>query len=274
MEAPENLDELLAAFNGTDEAAKAAAKTELEVYYSRTKGKLRECVSLITAGGHSRQEAIGEYTNTDPLQHKYLMCDLWVSDVATTLRGKFNVATWLNRKGGINYNGEYIGRGDSASYSPPVENDGSIIQVRPIEAKQMVQRDEDGFITKVTGALAPVAVQAAGNDIRFIALAYVDAVESATATVTFKAGSEEKTFTFDAVSLLDGLTAVEGTDIAEYDATDFYAKKFMAVTIKNIPADTEYVVTWSFEYVTADGATVTSETATGLLNADGSFELY
>lgn len=272
MAAPENYDELVEALNGSDEEAAAAAKAELDPYYNRSKGKLANCISLIMAAGTNRQAATGEYTEISPTG--YLTCDLYASDIATTLRGDFNVATWLNRYGGMNYNGEHIGRGKDAIPAPPVENDGSIVQVRPIEARQMVQFDDDGYITRVTGALGLIGVQAEGDDIRFIASAYVDSVASATATVTFTDGEfNAKTFTFDAVSLLDGLTAVEGTDIAEYDAADFYAKKLMAVTIKNIPADTEYAVEWSFEYVTEDGITVTSETATGVLKADGSFEL-
>ena len=235
--------------------------------------EVAKCVGLIAHGGHVRQKTTGDYVATDA--DGYLESYLNVSDVATTLRGDFNLFSWLNRKGGIYYNGEDIARGDKAAYAPPVENDGSIVQVRPIEAKQMVQLDADGFVTRVTGALGLIGVQAAGDDVRFIASAYIDSVASATATVTFTdAEYNEKTFTFDAVSLLDGLTAVEGTDIAEYDADDFYAKKLMAVTIKNIPADTEYSVSWSFEYTTEDGVTVKSETASGILLADGSFELY
>ena len=252
--APEGIEE-------ADDATKKAYSAEVA-----------KCVGLIAHGGHCRQKATDDYT-TDAADG-YLDCYLNVSDVATTLRGDFNLFSWLNRKGGIYYNGEDIGRGDKAAYAPPVEND-AVIQVRPIEAKQMVQLGEDGFVTRVTGALGLIGVQAEGDDIRFIASAYVDSVASATATVTFTdAEFNEKTFTFDAVTLLDGLTAVEGTDIAEYDAADFYAKKLMAVTIKNIPADTEYFVSWSFEYVTEDGNTVTSETATGVLSVDGSFELY
>ena len=273
-EAPENLDELLEAFTGEDAAAAAAAKAELEIYSSRKTGAVMKCVGLLANAATIRQKTAGDYVGGNALGEAYMTSDLNATNIATTLRGDFNLFCWLNRKGSINYNGEYIGRGDDYAYAPPVENtDGAIVQVRPNEAKQMVQLDENGFVTRVTGALGLIGVQAAGDDIRFVASAYVDSVVSATATVTFTdADFNEKTFTFDSVSLLDGLTAVEGTEIAEYDAEDFYAKKFMAVTIKNIPADTEYTVTWSFEYTTEDGATVTSEIATGTLYADGSFE--
>ena len=232
--------------------------------------EVKKCIGLISSGAHVRQKSTGDYVGGDDA---YLEAYLTVSDVATTLRGEFNLFSWLNRKGGIYYNGEDIGRGDKAAYAPPVEND-TVVQVRPIEAAQMVQLDANGFVKKVTGALAPVAVQATEGAIRFIALAYVDEVAVATATVTFvDEEGNEKTFTFDSVSLLDGLTAVEGTDIEEFAANDFYAKKLMAVTIKGIPADTKFNVSWSFAYETLDGFALQSETATGVLNADGSFKM-
>ena len=268
VEAPANLDALLEGLAAGD----AAAKATLEAYSSRKTGAVMKCVGLIANAGTIRQKTTGDYIGGED---KYLEAYVNVSDVATTLRGDFNLFCWLNRKGGITYNGTDIGRGDDVAYAPPVENtDGAIVQVRPNEAKQMVQLDENGFVSKVTGALAPVAVQAAGDDVRFIALAYVDNIATATATVTFVDNNTfaEKTFTFETVSVYDALTAVEGTDIAEYDATDFFAKKLMAVTIKGIPADAEYTVAWSFAYTTTEGTVVTSETATGIY-ADGALTL-
>ncbi len=135
---PENLDELLAAFNGDDAAAAAAAKAELEAYSGRTNGAVGKCAGLIAHGGHVRQPATGKYTNT---YENFLMCNLNVSDVITTIQGDYHLISWLNRKGGINYNGEYIGRGDSASYAPPLMNDGSVTSV----AKVYALMDSDGF---------------------------------------------------------------------------------------------------------------------------------
>lgn len=280
--APENYEELLEAFyyednpDDPDNAAKLAAKEAATVVIKQYSGydpasDLRKTFAVVVHGIHVRQGATGEYMAGDD---GYLPTYVNASDIVTTLRGEFNVISWLNRKGGAYYNGEFVHRGDKNPDAPAVENtDGAIAQVRPSEVKKMVVLDEEGFLTKVTGALAPVAVQAEGDAIRFIGLAYVDEIASATATVVFKDadGAEVKSFTFDSVALLDGLTAVEGTEIAEYDAQDFYAKKFLAVTIKNIPA-ADYTVEWSFEYTTLGGAVVKSETAAAAFNADGSFE--
>ena len=258
VEAPENLDELLEAFAAGD----AAAKAELEAYSSRKTGKVRQCVGLIANAPTIRQGTTGDYiAGEDGFLEAYVNA----SNITTSLNGDFNLFCWLNRKGSIIYNGEDISRGDDSTYAPPVENtDGAILQVRPNEAKQMVQFDEDGFVINVASAINLAAPQVAGDDVRFVALAYVDEVASATATVTFKAAGEVvKTFTFDSVSLLDGLTAVEGTEIAEYDAEDFFATKFMAVTIKGIPAG-EYDVEWSFEYTTLGGAVIEAADATSL----------
>lgn len=237
--APEGIEE-------ADDATKKAYSAEVA-----------KCVGLISHGGHVRQKTTGDHVGG---ADGYLDAYVTASDIATTIRGEFNLFSWLNRKGGIYYNGEDIGRGDKAAYAPPVVDD-SVAQVRPIEAAQMVQFDEEGFVVNVTGAIAPAVVQTAGDDVRFIAFAYVDAVESASATIAFKDadGNEVKTFTVD-VELLDGLTAVAGTDIAAYEAEDFYAKKFMAVTITGVPAG-DYLVEWTFSYVTVGGVTV-SDTAT------------
>jgi len=238
VEAPEGIAD-------ADDAAKKAYSAEVA-----------KCVGLIAHGGHVRQKTTGDHVGG---ADGYLDAYVTASDIATTIRGEFNLFSWLNRKGGIHYNGVDIGRGDKAAYAPPVVDD-SVAQVRPIEAAQMVQFDEDGFVTDVTGAIALVGGQAVGDDVRFIALAYVDEVASASATIVFKdaEGNEVKSFTID-VELLDGLTAVAGTEISAYEAEDFYAKKFMAATITGVPA-ADYLVEWTFSYVTVGGVTV-SDTA-------------
>ncbi len=235
-------------------------------------------VGLIAYAGHTRlKAAVAGFTATDdcdpkfkPGADKYYECYLYVEDVVTTVQEE-NVAAvvHLNRKGGIHYNDVDIACGDKGKNIPHV--DAGIVKVLPVEAKQMVVLDENGYIDMVVGAVAaPVqtvqvsAVAGGKANLRIVGFAAFDAADAVGAAVMIG----DKMFAFDNVALLDEVNAANG--VAAYTTKDFGAKKLMAITITNVPVGTETTVAWAFTYQIGDRV-VTGDVTMGTLAADGTF---
>ena len=233
-------------------------------------------VGLISYAGHTR----ANYANVagwETMDAKYQLGEdgfyevyLHVEDIVTTFQDDIYSVVRLNRKGGIHYNDTDIGFGDKGANTG--FTDEAILKVRPAVARQMVQYDENGFIETVFSTLGnassvQVSEVADGKvDMRFIALAYADQIGDASATIVvsdYATGDVVKTFTFENLELLDGLTAVGAVDAY---TTEFGAKKVLAATIQNVPVGERYVFTWSFSCDAAEGNTLE-----GTLYENGAF---
>ena len=141
------------------------------------------------------------------------------------------------------------------------------------------ERDENGFVTDVKDQLETGYYQVARNEekntyaLRLITLSYIAAPEKSSMTVTVRdaQGNEVKSFTTDeceGYATLIGYDA-DGAQLPPYEVEDFHADRFLAVVIKNIPLGTAYTYELTPSYVTGNGVTVTGETVTLRMDANG-----
>ncbi|MBO5938851.1 MAG: hypothetical protein J6Q82_05060 [Clostridia bacterium] len=165
------------------------------------------------------------------------------------------------------------------TYSASV-TDSSVVTVTAEKADDMIIKSEDGFIKRIGGQVAGFGIQNSvvqDNQyaIRFIATALVDDMRSAKMTVVVRDASTGKAFKrfekeckiYDALS-----TYVNGVKMESKMATEFGAKKFLALTIGEIPAGKAYTFDFTPSYVNASGLTVTGETVSIRYNENNQYD--
>ena len=165
--------------------------------------------------------------------------------------------------------------------------DGSVVAVSASAAEAMIKKNAAGFVTRVGGQITALGTQinvAEGatltkNDkfsIRFIGISHVSSVESAKMTVVVrdaKTGEAYKKYEAEC-NLYDALKAydVNGKELSFYQAKDFGANKFLALTIGNIPAGVEdYTFDFTPSYTTAEGIEITAETVSITYDKNGQY---
>ncbi len=164
------------------------------------------------------------------------------------------------------------------TYSASV-TDSSVVTVTAEKAEDMIN-SENGFIKRIGGQVAGFGIQNSVVQenqyaIRFIATALVDDMRSAKMTVVVRNAStgkalkrfEKECKIYDALS-----TYVNGVKMESKMATEFGAKKFLALTIGEIPAGTAYTFDFTPSYVNASGLTVTGETVSVQYNANNQYD--
>lgn len=171
------------------------------------------------------------------------------------------------------------------TYSASV-TDTSVLTVSTDVAAAMVKTNAKGYVYRVGGQITSLAVQDNAPDgatltsgdtyaIRFIGLTHVEKVTSAKITVIVRNTETGKAFKrynsyckiYDALNAYD----VNGAKLSYYKATDFGAKKFLALTIGNIPAGTAYTFEFTPSYTTSNGVLVTGETVSISYDQNGQY---
>ena len=164
--------------------------------------------------------------------------------------------------------------------------DSSVVTVSASAASSMIKKDDAGYLKRVGGQITALAVQDNVADdatltasdkyaIRFIGISHIETVASASMTVVVRDAATGKAFKryVSDCTLYDALNAynVNGAKLAYYNATDFGAKKFLALTIGGIPGGTAYTFDFTPSYTTTDGQTVTAETVSITYDANGQY---
>ena len=163
-------------------------------------------------------------------------------------------------------------------------SDGSVISVSAEAAASMVQTNAQGYIQRVAGQIAAIAIQDNVPDgavlsakdtyaIRFIGVTQVETAKNAQMNVVVRntvSGVAFKSFTMDC-QLYDGLTAYNdnGTVLQSYCAKDFGAKKFVALIVGYIPGGTAYTFEITPEYTMSNGMTMRGETISVTYDQNG-----
>ncbi len=165
-------------------------------------------------------------------------------------------------------------------------NDGSVLTVSADVANAMLKKDDAGFIKRVGGQITALAVQdnvpdgatlTANNTyaIRFIGVSQVSNIASASMKVIVRDTASGVAFKQyeKACDLYDALNAyaVDGAKLAYYKATDFGAKKFLALTIGGVPGGDAYTFEFTPSYTTTTGLTVTAETISITYDKNGQY---
>ena len=159
-------------------------------------------------------------------------------------------------------------------YSASV-TDASVMVVSAEVATAMIKTDAQGYVYRVGGQVTALAVQDNVPDdvsltssdtyaIRFIGVVQESSVRSAKMTVVVRnadTGKAIKRYNTNC-KIYDALNAysVGGAKLAYYKASDFGAKKFLALTIGDIPAGTSYSFEFTPAYTNDGGIVVTGET--------------
>ena len=164
--------------------------------------------------------------------------------------------------------------------------DNSVLTVGADFADSMVQLNEKGFIQRVGGQITALAVQDTVADnatltekdtyaIRFIGASQVSDIASASMLVIVRdatTGTALKKYEKEC-ELYDALNAYNlgGEKMAYYKASDYGAKKFLALTIGDIPGGTAYTFDFTPSYITTSGMTVTAEGVSITYDANGQY---
>lgn len=225
---------------------------------------------------HSDAPVVGSALSLEMFSHSKVGMILNGTDIAQTVTPEYFVMTQLE-------SGSWIE--SYWKYSKSV-TDSSVLTVSSAVANEMVKKDTDGFIYRVGGQITALGVQDNVADnakltssdkyaIRFIGISQLENVASASMTVIVRdamSGIAYKRY-IATCTLYDGLNAydVNGARIGYYNAADFGAKKFLALTIGSIPGGEAYTFDFTPSYVTEDGLTVTAETVSITYDANGQY---
>ena len=164
--------------------------------------------------------------------------------------------------------------------------DGSVLTVSAEVAAEMIKKNDAGFIQRVGGQIIALAVQDNAPDggtltkndqyaIRFIGASQVSNIASASMEVIVRntnTGKATKRYQKEC-TLYDALRAydVNGAQLNYYKATEFGAKKFLALTIGSIPGGTAYTFEFTPSYTTTTGLTVKAETVSISYDENGQY---
>ena len=165
--------------------------------------------------------------------------------------------------------------------------DGSVVAVSAAAAEQMIKKTAAGFVLRVGGQITALGVQDNVADgavlsatdkfsVRFIAISHVTEVASAKMTVVVRdaeTGEAYKKYEM-ACDLYDALKAydVDGRPMAFYQAKDFGANKFLALTIGSIPGGSnDYTFDFTPSYTMPNGLEMTGETVSITYDKNGQY---
>lgn len=154
--------------------------------------------------------------------------------------------------------------------------DGSMITVTSEQAQSIIHKNEQCFITSVGGHqdanyFQLSEVKNGKYNIRFVVPSLISQAKEAGITVLVKdeAGNVIKTFTTKACELYHSLIGNTELGIVNYDASDFNAITFMAITITNVPTGSAYTFDVTPYYVNEYNVKTVGETAEISMDANG-----
>ena len=225
----------------------------------------------------------------------FTMSSLNVNNTTTTIANAPMIGAAIARPSAttiyLTFNGKNLGSAatpnafKSWNYTNAI-TDHSVLTVSDAVADSMVKLDNNGFVKRVGGQITALAVQDNVTDgatltaadtyaIRFIGVSQVENIASASMEVIVRDAATGTAFKrYDAnCHLYDALNAysVGGAKLAYYKASDFGAKKFLALTIGEIPGGTAYTFDFTPSYVTDRGIRVTAETISISYDANGQY---
>lgn len=221
------------------------------------------------------------------------MSSLNVNNTVTTIADYSLIGTILAKEGknvawlvlnGKNLTSVATENTFSAWYYSNAITDASVLTVSADVANAMV-KIKNGYVLRIGGQITALAVQdTVGNRtltsadtyaIRFIGASHVSNIASASMEVVVRDTNTGVAFKRyeKACNLYDALNAydVNGAKLIYYKATDFGAKKFLALTIGDIPAGVAYTFEFTPSYTTTAGLTVKAETVSIAYDASGKF---
>ena len=175
---------------------------------------------------------------------------------------------------------------DTTRYYIAAVSDHSILSVSEQSAQDMIEKSNDGFLTRIRGQISILGVQDNVADgalltsddkysIRFIALSALDVLPNAKITVIVKDAATQVAFKkytahCDAYDVLLAYRD-NGELLKSYRASDFSAKKFYALILRNIHAGSGYTFEITPEFTNEDGTTVLGETLSVTYNEHGQY---